>query len=84
LSREFRVNKKYDDLLRVYELILPHKPGDTNLIKDVCILYLRKQDPDSAIRTMERNKVDAEPDFTNLYDKAQQMKEALRRQGGRT
>lgn len=83
LAHEFRKNKQYDNLLRIYELILPHKPQSRSLIKDVCILYLRRQEPDNAVRTMERYKVDTEPEFTNIYEKAQQMKEALRRQGAR-
>lgn len=80
LAREFRLNKQYDDLLKIYELILPHKPKNQPLIRDLCILYLRRQEPDHAIKTMERYHVDAEPDFSPLYEKAKMMKEALRKQ----
>lgn len=80
MAREFRLNKEYDNLLRMYELILPHKTKNQAIIKDICILYLRRQEADNAIRTMERYKVDAEPEFVNLYEKAQQMKNALRKQ----
>ncbi|MBI2340372.1 MAG: hypothetical protein HYU99_08425 [Deltaproteobacteria bacterium] len=83
LAREYRLGKQYDDLLRVYELILPHKGDNQALIKDICILYLRRQEPDHAIRTMERFKLDGEPAFADLYDKARQMREILRKQGGR-
>lgn len=81
LAREYRLNKQYDELLRVSELILPHKPDNQALIKDICVLYLRRQEPDHAIRTMERHKVDGEPAFADLYDKARQMREILRKQG---
>ncbi len=83
LAREFRLNKQYDDLLRTYELILPHKPKNQPLIRDICILYLRRQEPDYAIRIMERYHVDNEPDFATLYDKAKAMREALRKQPGK-
>lgn len=81
LAREYRLNKQYDELLRVCELILPHKPDNQSLIKDVCVLYLRRQEPDHAIRTMERHKMDGEPAFADLYDKAKQMRDILRKQG---
>lgn len=79
LAREFRTTKKYDDLLRIYELILPHKPKNQPLIRDICILYLRRQEPEHAIRTMERHHVDTEPAFAKLYEKARLMREALRK-----
>ena len=83
LAREYRLGKQYDELLRVCELILPHKPDNQALIKDICILYLRRQEPDHAIRTMERYKMDGEPAFADLYDKAKQMREILRKSGAR-
>ena len=81
LSRDFRLNKQYDDLLRISELILPHKPKNQSLIRDICILYLRRQEPDHAIRLMERYHVDAEPDFASLVEKAKLMREAIRKEG---
>ncbi len=79
LSREFRLNKQYDDLLRIYELMLPHKPKNHPLIRDICILYLRRQEPDAALRVMERHHVDTDPEFSTLYEKARLMREALRK-----
>lgn len=78
LAKIHRTARQYDDLLRVLELILPHKPSSFSMIKDVSILYLRRQDPDNAIRTMERYKVDGEAEFADLYDKAKLMQNALR------
>ena len=81
LAREFRTNKKYDELLRIYELILPHKPKSQPLIRDICILYLRRQEPDYALRLMERYHVDTEPAFAQLFEKSRLMREALRKPG---
>lgn len=81
LARDFRQKKQYDDLLRVSEMILPHKPKNHSLIRDICILYLRRQEPDHAIRLMERYHVDAEPDFSGLMEKAKLMREVLRKEG---
>ncbi|MBX7149505.1 tetratricopeptide repeat protein [bacterium] len=78
LSQIYRNNKNYDELLRVYELILAHKPDKKSMIRDVCILYLRKQEPDQAIRTMERFKVDGDEEFSDLFNKSKLMRQALR------
>jgi len=78
LAQIYRVTKNYDDLLRILEIILPHKSSDQSIIKDICILYLRRQEPEHAIRTMERYKVDSKPEFASLYDKAKIMQQALR------
>lgn len=78
VAQLYRQQKQFDELLKLYEIILPHKPTNHALIKDVCILYLRKQQPDHAIKTMERYKVDADPAFNDLYEKAKLMKKALR------
>ena len=78
LAQNFKETKDYDNLLKVYELILPHKPGNKTMIRDVCILYLRKQQPDHALRTMEKYKLDTENEFAELYDKAKLMQKALR------
>lgn len=77
LAKTYREQKQYDDLLRVYELILPHQVENHAMIKDVCILYLRKQEPDHAIRTLERYKVQNEDQFAPLLEKAKLMKKAL-------
>lgn len=73
-----RKKKEYDELLQVYELILPHKKTNHNMIKDMCILYLRNQDPDHVIRTLERLGLEDNPLFTEILQKADVMKKALR------
>lgn len=78
LAKMYLNEKDYDALLRVYELILAHEPQNKSLIKDVCILYLRRKEPDNAIRTMERFEMDQEESFAELYDKAKLMKQMLR------
>lgn len=83
LAKTYRAGKSYDDLLRMYELILPHRGTNQALIRDICILYLRRQEPDKAIRTMELQKVDGETNFADLYDKAKLMQKALRTTKGK-
>lgn len=78
LANNFKQAKEYDDLMRIYELILPHKPDNKAIIKDLMILYLRSKNPDSALRLLEKQKMDAEPEFKDLVEKAKLMKKALR------
>jgi len=78
VAQLYRQNKQFDELLKLYEIILPHKPTNHSLIRDVCILYLRKQQPEHAIKTIEKYKVDTDPAFNDLYEKAKLMKKALR------
>ena len=78
LAQGYRDGKQYDELLRAYEMMLPHLGENRPVIKDVCILYLRRQEPENAIRTIEKYKFDSEPTFAELYDKAKLMMKALR------
>lgn len=78
LAQAYRKEKKFDELLHIFELIIPHKTDNHAMIKDMSILYLRRQEPDHAIRLMERTKVDTLAEFVPLYDKAKLMKKALR------
>jgi tetratricopeptide (TPR) repeat protein len=81
LAKDYRNKKIYDRLLNVYELILPHKPGNKAILKDVCILYMREQKPERALAIMDRYKVAEEDEvFTGLADKARLMVDAMRRQ----
>jgi tetratricopeptide (TPR) repeat protein len=81
LSKEYRAAKNYDRLLQVYEMILPHKPGNKAILKDVCILYLRQQRPEKALSAMDRYKAsDTDETFKSLYEKARLMLDALIRQ----
>ena len=83
LAQAYRDAKQYDELLRVYEIMLPHQTENRTVIKDVCILYLRRQEPENAIRTIEKYKLDAQPPFSELYDKAKLMLKALRSAKGK-
>lgn len=78
LGQIFRTQKQYDDLMHIYELLLSHNPENKSMMKDLCVLYLRKQDADGAIRMMERNKVESEEAFAPLYEKARAMKKLLK------
>lgn len=80
LAKEARFKKNYDKLLHFYELILPHRPTNTAIIKDLCILYLRKKQPERAVHILEQYKVSHDESFTDLVQKARLMLEALKRQ----
>lgn len=81
LAKDYRAKKMYDRLLGIYELIMPHKPSNKAIIKDVCILYMRQQKPERALAIMERYKVaDEDEVFQGLAEKARLMIEALKRQ----
>lgn len=79
LAKEYRLKKNYDKLLHYYELILPHRPTNLAIVKDLCILYLRKKHPDRALHIMEQYKVAGDPNFSDLAEKVRLMQEALRR-----
>lgn len=80
LAREFRLNRQFDELLRVYEMILPRKPKNLALIKDVAILYLHRKDPDRALKIFDKYEVDKAPELSPVVQKAKLMKDLLRRQ----
>lgn len=80
LAKDARAKKNYDKLLHFYELIMPYRPGNTAILKDICILYLRKKQPERALQTMELHKVGNDPGFAELGQKARLMMEAIKRQ----
>ncbi|MCP5464319.1 MAG: tetratricopeptide repeat protein [Deltaproteobacteria bacterium] len=81
LAKEYRLKKDYEKLLHFYELILPHKPENATLLRDVCILHLRQKRPERALKLIEHYKAMERPDFEDLINKAKLMIEALKRQG---
>jgi tetratricopeptide (TPR) repeat protein len=80
LAKDFRARKNYDKLLHFYELILPHRPNNTAIVKDLCILYLRKKDPQRTLTLIDQHKVGNDPAFEDLAQKARLMMEAIKRQ----
>lgn len=80
LAKDARLKKNYEKLLHFYEMILPHRPGNNAILKDVCILYLRKKQPERVLASMEQYKVGADPMFADLGNKAKLMMEAIKRQ----
>lgn len=79
LAHIYRSQKDFESLLHIYEMLLAHNPTNNNtMIRDVCILYLRKKDPEGAIRALERYKVDQSPEFAEIKDKIDLMKKALK------
>lgn len=80
LAKDFRTKKMYDDLLQMYERILPHRPDNTAILKDVCILYLRQLKPERAIKLIDHYKRESDPQFVDLVSKARLMIEAVKKQ----
>ncbi len=79
LAKHYRLKKDYSKLLHFYELILPHQPENTAILKDVCVLHLRNQRPDRVLQLMEHYKTIKDPKFEELTNKAKLMLEALKR-----
>jgi tetratricopeptide (TPR) repeat protein len=80
LAQEAREKKQYDKLLHFYEMLLPHTPNSSTLLRDVCILSLRKQRPDHVLRLLDQYQAMDNRAFEDLVKKARLMREALRRQ----
>ncbi|HLD44054.1 MAG TPA: hypothetical protein VJC18_01360 [bacterium] len=80
LANDARSKKDFDKLQHYYELLLPHVPNNSNLLKDVCILNLRKQKPDYVLKLLDQYQVTDNRAFADLVKKARLMREALRRQ----
>ncbi len=60
-------------LIEVLEKIYFRRPNDLNVLKELCILYLKKHDPESVIRKIERSKLEKEGDFEKIYLKAKEI-----------
>jgi len=79
LAKHYRSQKNYNKLLHYYELILPHQKNNTTMLRDVCILHLRKKRPDRAIKVLDHFKHLEDPEFADLVEKAKLMTEALKK-----
>ena len=80
LANNYRAVKDYDKLLYFYEMLLPHKKNNKPIIKDVCILNLRKKNPQRALKIMEQCQVLEDPDFADLVKKSKLMLEMIKKQ----
>ncbi len=79
LAKTYRQVKNYDKLLHFYELLLPHQSEDKGILKDVCILNLRKQKPERVLKILELYKVLEDPNFKDIAEKAHLMITALKK-----
>lgn len=79
LAKDYRLKKDYDKLLHYYELILPHQAENKAILKDVCILHMRNQRPERALKIMDHYKAIEDPMFEELITKAKLMSEAIRK-----
>ncbi|HCU24880.1 MAG TPA: hypothetical protein DF383_07675 [Deltaproteobacteria bacterium] len=78
LARELRQEmKQLDVLAEVYEKILLKRPKELGLLKELCVFYLKLKNPRKALRKLEKYKLEQDPQFKPIYDKAQQMKAYL-------
>jgi len=80
LAKQYRLEKKYDKLLNVYEIILPHRPQNTAVIKDICILHLRNQNPHRCLQIIDQYRLSQDQVFIPLIEKATLMVDVLKRQ----
>lgn len=80
LANNYRSVKDYDKLLYFYEMLLPHKKNNKPIIKDVCILNLRKKNPQRALKIMEQCQVLDDPEFADLVKKSKLMMEMIKKQ----
>jgi pilus assembly protein FimV len=60
-------------LIDVLEKIFFRRPKDKNLLRELCILYLKNHNPQAAMKKIEKYKVEQEGDFKKIYDKAKEM-----------
>ncbi len=80
LAQHFRSVKDYDKLLHYYEMLLPHKKDNKALVKDVCILHLRRQRPERALKILELYKALDDVFYEELVKKARLMIDAMKKQ----
>ncbi len=60
-------------LLDVLEKVYLRRPKDLNLLKEICILYLKQHNPDVVLKKIEKLKLEQEGAFHQIYLKAQEM-----------
>ncbi len=69
----YRKEKRYDELLEIYKLMLPERREDKTFLRDLAILYLHKKNAQEAVRLLERAKLAHDPDCKTVYDKAKAL-----------
>ncbi len=62
-------------LIEVLEKVSFRRPQDKDLLREICILYLKNHDPESAIRKIEKYKLEKEGDFEKIHEKAREIME---------
>lgn len=78
VARQLRKDlKQLDILAEVYEKILLKRPKEMNLLRELCVFYLKLKNPQKAIRKIERYKLEKDEQFKPIYEKALQLKEIL-------
>lgn len=81
IARQLRKEmKQLDVLAEVYEKILLKRPKEMQLLRELCIFYLKLKNPQKAIRKIERYKLEKDPQFKPIHEKALQLKDLLAKQ----
>jgi tetratricopeptide (TPR) repeat protein len=62
-------------LLDVLENIFFRRPKDMNLLREICIIYLKNRQPQAAMKKIEKYRLQEEGDFQKIYEKAKEMSE---------
>lgn len=73
--------RQLEMLADVYEKILAKRPKEMNLLRELCLFYLKLKNPQKAIRKIERYKLEKDEQFKPIYEKALQLKEILAKAG---
>lgn len=60
-------------LIEVLEKVFFRRPQDKNLLRELCILYLKDHNPEAALKKIEKYKLEKEGDFEKIYEKAREM-----------
>lgn len=82
IARQLRKEmKQLDVLAEVYEKILLKRPKEMQLLRELCIFYLKLKNPQKAIRKIERYKLEKDQQFKPIYEKALQLKDLLAKSG---
>lgn len=60
-------------LIEVLEKVFFRRPQDKNLLREICILYLKNHNPEAVIKKIEKYKLEKEGDFQKIHEKAREM-----------
>lgn len=78
LAKDLRREMKPLNLLvEVYEKLLLRKPKEMQLLRELCVFYLKQKKPQKTIKKIERFQLEKDEQFKPIYEKALQLKKIL-------